>query len=222
MKKLKLSLIVAFVAMASIVGAQSASLSVKGGLNMSNFYGDNLTDKSMKPGFHIGVGADLEFVPNISLQTGLYFSTKGAKYTYDSPYMAAGNIDYTMTANYLQLPIHVAYKIDVTPGTKVVFHAGPYLAYGIGGKRTIDSRFTDDLKPFFGDQELNTFDKNFGLKPFDMGVGIGVGAEFGLILLDLGWDIGLNNIARGLKAGQTTYSQNIKNQSAYLSVGYKF
>ncbi len=220
MKKLKLSLVIALLGIVSLVGAQTASLSVKGGLNMSNFYGDNLNDKSLKPGFHIGVGADLEFVPNISLQTGLFFSTKGAKYQYDIP--VVGNIEYNITANYLQLPIHLAYKIDVTPGTKIVLHAGPYLAYGIGGKRNIDSAFSDDLKPILGKQEINTFDKDFGYKPFDYGVGLGVGAEFGVILVDLGWDIGLNNIARGLKVGQTTYSQNIKNQSAYLSVGYKF
>ena len=220
MKKLKLSLIVAFVAMASIVGAQSASLSVKGGLNMSNFYGDNLDNKSMKPGFHIGVGADLEFVPNISLQTGLYYSTKGAKYQYDIP--VVGNVEYNVTASYLQLPIHLAYKIDVTPGTKVVLHAGPYLAYGIAGKRNIDSAFTNDLIPIVGEREVNTFDKDFGYKPFDYGVGLGVGAEFGVFIVDLGWDMGLNNIARGLKVGQTTYGQKIKNQNAYLSVGYKF
>ena len=222
MKKLKLSLIVAFVAMASIVGAQSASLSIKGGLNMSNFYGDNLNDKNMKPGFHIGVGADLEFIPNISLQTGLFFSTKGAKYTYDFPVDFVDDAEFSITANYLQLPIHIAYKIDVAPGTKLVLHAGPYIAYGIGGKRKIDSAFTDDLKPILGKQEINTFDKDFGYKPFDYGVGLGVGAEFGVFLVDLGWDMGLSNIARELKVGQTSYGQKVKNQSAYLSIGYKF
>lgn len=222
MRKLKLSLIIALVAMVSLVSAQSASLNVKGGLNMSNFYGDNLSDKNMKPGFHIGVGADLEFVTNLSLQTGLFFSSKGAKYKHEEPKTEAYNIEYNVTANYIELPIHLAYKLDITPGTKLVFHAGPYLAYGVGGKRTIDSGFTDDLKDILGKQEVNTFDKNYGFKPFDIGVGIGVGAEFGVILIDLGWDMGLNNIARELKVGDVTYGQKVKNQSAYLSIGYKF
>lgn len=207
MKKLKLSLVIAFLGVISLVGAQNASFSIKGGLNMSNYYGDELTDKNMKPGFHLGVGADFEFAPNIGLQTGLFYSMKGAKYTYSSA-------ELNVTANYLQIPLHVAYKIDVTPGTKVVLHAGPYVAYGIGGKRKIDSEFTDILKPIFGEPEVNTFDKDFGYKPFDAGVGLGVGAEFGLILVDIGWDMGLTNIARG--------SGNVKNQNAYLSVGYKF
>jgi hypothetical protein len=220
MKKLKLSLVIALLGMASLVGAQSASLNVKGGLNMSNFYGDNLSDRNMKPGFHLGVGADLEFVPNISLQTGLFFSTKGAEYTTEIP-VGVGVVEYSVTASYIQLPIHLAYKIDVNPGTKVFFHAGPYIAYGVGGKRTIKSKYSADLQNFFGKQEVNTFDKDFGYKPFDYGVGLGVGAEFGVILLDLGWDLGLKNIARNIEA-ISVYKPNIKNQSAYLSIGYKF
>ena len=200
MKKLKLSLVIAFFGMISLVSAQSASLSIKGGLNMSNFYGNNLTDKNMQPGFHIGVGADLEFVPNISLQTGLFYTTKGAEY---SSKEEGDLIDINTTANYLQLPLHVAYKIDVMPGTKVVLHAGPYLAYGIGGKRKA------------GPLEMDTFDGDLGFKPFDAGLGLGVGAEFGKILVDLGWDMGLTNISR-------FDNGNVKTQNAYLSLGYKF
>lgn len=219
MKKLRLSLLIVFVGMVSLVVAQSASLNIKGGLNMSNFYGDNLSDKNMKPGFHIGVGADLEFVTNISLQTGLYFSSKGAKYTYDLP--VVGDVEYNVTANYVQLPLHLAYKIDVTPDTKLFFHAGPYIAYGIGGKRSIDSKYSADLDKFFGEQEVDTFDKKYGYKRLDTGVGIGVGAEFNLIFIDLGWDMGLTNIGRKIE-DLPTYNPNVRNQSAYLSVGYKF
>ena len=221
MKKLKLSLVIALLGAFSLVSAQSAFLNVKGGLNMSNFYGDNLNDKNMKPGFHIGVGADLEFLHNISLQTGLYYSSKGAKYTYSSA--ITEDVEFNVSANYIQLPIHIAYKIDVTPGTKLVFHAGPYLAYGIGGKRKIDSKYTEDLNQYFGKREVDTFDKDWGFKPFDVGVGIGVGAEFGLIFIDLGWDMGLKDISRSALKNISKSSQiTAKNHSAYLSLGYKF
>ncbi|MDD2475261.1 MAG: porin family protein [Dysgonamonadaceae bacterium] len=222
MKKLTLSLVIAFIGMISLVSAQTASINIKGGLNISNFYGDNLLEKDMQPGFHIGVGADIGFAPKVALQTGLFFSTKGAKYKYDFPVAAVGDVEYNITANYIQMPIHLAYKIELTPETKVVFHAGPYLAYGVGGKRKIVSKFTNDLKDFIGEQEISTFNKDFGLKPFDAGVGVGIGMEFKLITVDLGWDMGLKNIARDIKVGETIYKQNTKNQSAYLSLGYKF
>ena len=52
-------------------------------------------------------------------------------------------------------------------------------------------------------------------KPFDAGLGLGVGAEFERFLVDIGWDMGLVNISNNTDG-------NIKNQNAYLSVGYKF
>ena len=217
MKKIKLSLVLALLSMCTLVSAQSASLIIKGGLNMSNFYGNNLSDKNVKPGFHVGVGADLEFLHNVSLQTGLFYSAKGAKYTYYSK--LTEDVEFNVSANYIQLPIHLAYKIDVKPGTKLVFHAGPYLSYGIGGKKNIDN-FRGDLEQLFGEQEVNTFDKDHGLKRFDTGVGIGVGVEFGIITVDLGWDIGLTDLARENKA--LVAQKSIKTQSAYLSLGYKF
>ena len=208
MKKLKLSLVVALLGMVSLVGAQNLSLNVKGGLNISNFSGD-IPDTKMKPGFHIGIGADFEFAPNMAIQSGLFFSNKGAKIDGeidlgDYDILAA---EITVNANYIQLPIHFAYKIDVMPGTKVVLHAGPYIAYGIAGKTKAEVASVSEKVDTFGDDGLD-------LKPFDAGLGLGVGAEFGKIILDLGWDMGLTN------SGDSYVD--IKTQNAYLSVGYKF
>ena len=204
MKKIKLSLVIALLGMVSLVGAQNTSFSIKGGLNMSNFYGDELSDKNMKTGFHIGVGADFEFAPNMAIQSGLLFTSKGAKYTTDLV-----STELNANANFLQLPLHFAYKIDVMPGTRVVLHAGPYVAYGIGGKTSAGNVEVDTFKD---DAFLDVLN---GLKPFDAGIGLGVGAEFGPILLDLGWDMGLTNLSR-------VSGYDVKTQNAYLSVGYKF
>ena len=219
MKKLKLSLVIALLAMASLVSAQSAALHLKGGLNMSNFYGRNLSGKDVKPGYHAGLALDLEFADDISLQTGLYFTSKGSEYTANIP-SGVGNVEYSVTANYIQFPMHLAYKMDVTPGTRLFFHAGPYMAYGIGGKRTIETEYSDNPDDILGKQEINTFDKHHGYKRFDYGVGIGVGAEFGRIMIDLGWDMGLKNIAKKIPEIQV-YKPNKKNHSAYLSIGYR-
>ena len=219
MKKIKLSLVIALLGMVSLVSAQSASLNIKGGLNMPNFYGKNLSDKNINPGFHIGVGADLEFITDVSIQTGLYFSSKGAKYTANIP-VGGGQVKYEVTSNYIQLPIHLAYKIDIKPGTRMFLHAGPYLAYGVGGTRDITAGWEGN-QVVIGPKDSNTFDKKWGYKPFDVGVGLGVGIEFELFLIDLGWDMGLKNIARNINE-IPVYKPNVKNQSAYFSIGYKF
>jgi hypothetical protein len=203
MKKIRLFLVLAMFAVATAVSSQ-VSLGVKGGVNMSNFYGDELDNENVKIGFNVGLLADYEFSYNSAIQTGLFFTTKGFKY--DSQ-----NLDYTENLMYLQLPVHYAYKLDVSPGTRVVFHAGPYAAYGIGGSRKLD------VGELSGEWDV---DKIFGdgagqYKAFDAGLGLGVGAEFGPILVDLGWDMGLVNISNADNG-------NIKNQNAYLSIGYKF
>ncbi|HHV86972.1 MAG TPA: PorT family protein [Petrimonas sp.] len=208
MKKLKLSLVVAMLAIVTAASAQ-LNLGVKGGVNMSNFYGDKLTDKNAKIGFNIGLAADYEFAPSMAIQTGLFFTTKGAKYT--------GNLletkgEYTINPMYLQVPVHFAYKMDVTPGTRIVFHAGPYVAYGIAGKSTFKISAGSESGKTEG---ANLFGNKGPLKPFDTGLGLGVGVEFGRYLVDVGWDRGLVNISNSSNG-------NIKNQSAYLSVGYKF
>ncbi|HHU97946.1 MAG: hypothetical protein QM237_07355 [Bacteroidota bacterium] len=41
----------------------------------------------------------------------------------------------TINPIYLQVPVHYAYKNALNPGTRVVLHAGPYAAYGVGGKQ---------------------------------------------------------------------------------------
>lgn len=206
MKKLRFTIMVAMLAIVTAASAQ-LNLGVKGGLNMSNFvYGDEVTDKNMKIGFHVGLAADYDFAANMGIQTGLFFSTKGATVTYEGL-----DAEYTENLMYLQLPVHLAYKVDVTPGTRIVFHGGPYAAYGIAGKRTakVGSLSGEwDVDKMFGDAAGQ-------YKPFDAGLGLGVGAEFGRFLVDVGWDMGLVNISNRSNG-------NTKNQNAYLSVGVKF
>ncbi len=195
--------------MLAVVTAVSAqvSLGIKGGVNMSNFvYDDEVDDKNPKIGFNIGLAADVDFAPNVALQTGLFFSTKGFKTVND-----ALDAEYTENLMYLQLPLHLAYKVDVSPGTRVVLHAGPYAAYGVGGKREAKVGNLSgiwDVDKIFGEADGQ-------YKPFDAGLGLGVGAEMGAFLIDLGWDMGMVNISN-------RDNGNTKNQNAYLSVGYKF
>ena len=64
---------------------------------------------------------------------------------------------------------------------------------------------------------IDTFDGDIGLmKRLDAGLGLGVSTEFGPILLDLGWDMGLINVARD------SGNESVKNQNAYLTIGYRF
>jgi hypothetical protein len=203
MKKIKMTLLAVALMVATVANAQF-SWGVQGGVNLSNLSFDQDIPLSVNPkiGFNIGLMADYDFAHNMAIQSGLFFTTKGAK----SEREILGNeLKTTINLMYLQIPVHFAYKVDVTPGARIVFHGGPYAAYGVGGSHKVNGKKVDDSK-IFGDD---------GYRPFDFGLGIGVGAEFGQIFVGLGWDMGLANISRG-DVGT------LRNQNAFLTVGYKF
>ena len=193
MKNFKLTfMIAAMLLVATVVNAQT-SFGVKAGVNASNVYGENVKNTDAKIGFHAGVTADFHFTPNVAIQTGLLASTKGYSFN-------GSELKYSANPIYLEVPVHLAYKVDVTPGTRIVFHGGPYVAYGIAGKVSGEDVFDKD---------------GFGMKRFDTGAGFGVGAELGSFILDLGYNIGLVDISE-------RSANKVKNQNAYFSVGYKF
>lgn len=198
----------ALLAMALLAGmtinAQDKPLTfgVKAGMNLSNFGGDTDGTKA-KIGFNVGVTVDYAFSPELYLLSGLEFTTKGSKTKEFEGEKA------TLNAMYLQLPVHLGYKLKVAEATKIVFHAGPYIAYGVGGKVTYEYDGQKDKGDFFGDEEEG------GCKRFDFGLGLGVGAEFGKINVGLGYDFGLLNITR-----EDDFT--MRNMNGYLTVGYKF
>lgn len=202
---------------ASAQDDKKLTLGVKAGANMSNVTGD-LDDTKVKIGFNVGVTLDYAFTPEWFLMTGLEFTTKGLKQegTFDAEdfgFDGLGDVDVKLTYNpmYLQLPIHAGYKLEVADNTKINFHAGPYLAYGIGGKITAKA----EVAGVEGKEKTDIFGDDGLLKRFDFGVGLGAGVEFGKIGVGLGYDFGLVNII-------DVKGASVKNSNAYLTVGYKF
>lgn len=64
--------LIAFIAQAQI------SFGAKGGLNLSNFSG-TLTDRKIKPGFHIGGLVNIPVAKQLSVQPELQYSSEGSK-----------------------------------------------------------------------------------------------------------------------------------------------
>ena len=202
MKNLKFIFLAIFLLTAAFANAQ-VSLSVRGGVNMSNIQTDEPNCvKSPKFGFNIGAFADFYVAHNMAIQSGLFFSTKGAS----ENIREANELERTVTGfSYFQVPVHFAYKIDVAPGMRVVFHAGPYIALGVSSFVNVN-----DVKM------RNAFGcRPYQYQPFDWGLGIGVGADFQRILVGIGLDFGLYDISN---------QSNVRgrNQNAFLTVGYRF
>lgn len=199
--KVSFVLLISLVTSINMFAQLPVSVGVKAGMNLTEM---QKFDDDIKVGFNVGVTAELALPSSFFLMSGLELTTKGAKGKNKvidaSGFMAKA----TYNAMYLQLPIHAGYKLDIAPGTKLVFRAGPYLAYGIGGKIKWDVKNTIEDENFFND----------GTNRFDFGIGGAVGVEFmNKINVSLGADQGLAKVFKDTK---------VKNRAAYISVGYKF
>lgn len=188
------------------------TLGIKGGVNVSNSSQDyDDIDKSAKIGFTIGSFVEYNLLEGFYVQSGLYFTTKGTKY---KGLENSTGWNQTINQMYIQVPVTGAYKFYLTNSTLVYINAGPYIGYGVGGKSTIKSKASEKE-----DIESDTFGDD-GLKEFDFGITVGVGAEFGKMVVGINCDLGLTDISR--KDPGSTEKLDYKNRSSALTVGYKF
>lgn len=204
--KLCLLAIISFVGINLCAQDNPVTWGLKGGLNLSSL-SDDFSDGDVKAGVNIGVTADIAVAPNFFLLSGLEFTTKGTK-----------GDGVTLNLSYLQIPLHVGYKLDVNEATKLVFGLGPYIAYGVDGSWKYQGVSLDT----FGDDAI------LKMKRFDFGLGLSAGVEFGKLVANIGYDFGLANICDfgdGIVIdgfGELNRDLKTKNANTYLTIGYKF
>lgn len=188
-------------ALFATTGFSQVSWNAKAGLNLSEHYGSNSTNAQIKPGFRVGVGMEYAFNEMVSLQPTLYFSTKGSKYK------EVANVKNEFNQMYLEMPIDVQLRFNVADNTNFIVAAGPYIAYGIGGKYKVTTSGVEAKVNCFG-----TKDGALDLNRFDAGINVGVGMEFGSIIAQIDTDLGLCKIKDGAP----------KNLNFGVTLGYKF
>ena len=199
MKHLKLSLLLVALLVATSASAR-VSIGLHGGANVSGMSGMILYGTPTTPivGLNGGVLADFGITHTVGIRSGVHFTRKGARHE-------RGPLDYVFRLTYLQVPVHFAYKIDVTQDARIVLHGGPYMAYGIQGREVRNGHPLPD----------NLIGQGGRFNPFDFGLGIGVGLVYGHFITGIGWDMGLQNISR--RSGITARTQN-----TFLTVGFLF
>ena len=114
--------------------------------------------------------------------------------------------------NYFEMPLLAAFHVGTAANFDMVFTAGPYLAYGVSGKRNID---IDDLAVSY-----NTFGESKiegeivpGLRRFDAGVMAGVALDFKR------WTVGLDGEFGCCKLASNSKTRNL---AFFFTAGYKF
>ena len=151
---------------------------VKGGLNVSNLYIDDVSDENARFGFNLGVYGQILSSDAFAIQPELLFSTKGSKIEY-----GGSLFDQTVKYNlsYLDLPVLAVFKL----GESAEIHVGPYVGYLLGANISHDG----DLG-----SGVDDIDKD-NLKSFDYGLAGGFGLNFGNLQVGARYNYGLAELA---------------------------
>jgi Outer membrane protein beta-barrel domain len=182
-------------------------IGVKGGINFTNLYVDDVEDERMKVGFNLGLFAKLPVTPGLSIQPELLYSVKGSKVTYDLGVL--GSNEYRFNLNYVEVPVLAV--INVSKNFNV--HAGGYAAYLAQAniKKVVDDGPNDEIA------DLN--EDNFNR--FDYGLVGGLGIDIENVTIGARYNYGLREVGKADNFGSRAL-KNSKNSAINLYIGFGF
>ena len=182
--------------------AQEARFGFKGGLNLASVSynkAGEVKENSMTPSFNVGVFADLPMIGEmLSFQPGFFYTGKGTQATVKNDAILLPT-DMTLKSNvyYLEGQANILFKIPLE-SFKVFVGAGPYIAYGVNGKYSIDGKIlglaVDEKKDIIFTTEKGNIIDYTKIKPWDVGATITAGIEFGNIQVSANYGLGFIKI----------------------------
>lgn len=199
MKKLiQLSVLVTLLLQTSLLRAQETSsrilprIGLKGGLNLSNFFTQDIDDKNSLIGFNAGMFIKMPVSKSFSVQPELYFTTKGSQVSYNNLF-ASGDARFRLS--YLEMPVLLVWNIN----SNFNIHGGPCIGYLLSGDVTNESS-----APVFD------FEKNIDIDNYnkmEASVAVGAAIDIRKISLGLRYNYGITAIGK---------------EKNYLGTVYKF
>jgi hypothetical protein len=180
---------------------------VKGGVNLSNLYIDEVNDEKAKIGLHAGLWMKAPVGEFFAIQPELLWSSKGSKIgKYQNiPFAQDGEVRFNL--NYVDLPV----LASVTLGP-ISIQAGPYISYLFNAN-------VKNLKEDLTTGKVIDLDKN-DFNTIDYGLAGGLALDIKGFQLGLRYNYGLREIGKSDIAGQIT--KNAKNSVAQVFVGIGF
>jgi hypothetical protein len=155
------------------------------GMTAANLSGDS-EDPRIESGSKVGmtlagvIGLRVSESTPLFLESGLYYTERGAK-----------NIGYSN----LEVPLLIKYGIKASDDIAVLPFVGPYFSRACWGKtkQVIVGNST-------GYEKVGTFDEKKaatgGLNRLNMGFKLGCAAEYNKLYVEIGYQIGVSNIAK--------------------------
>lgn len=191
----------------SMDSGMTAKFGIKGGLNLTSLYVDNVSSEHMKAGFNAGIFAKLPVTRGFSIQPELLYSVKGAKDTYNN--LLEGSGEYQFNLGYIEMPVLAVINL----ARNFNLHAGGYAAY-LASANVKDVNSDGSVN---GATDLNA--DNF--QRWDFGLIGGLGFDIENFTLGARYNYGLTNIGKsGSLSGDLT--QNSKNAGVSIYIGFGF
>ena len=221
---MKKFLLTAVLGMFALAGFSQLKWDAKVGMSMTNI---TQVDMDMKVGYTLGVGMDYAFSDMWSLQSGLNFTSKGAKDSYEEEGV---KVNYKECSHYLDIPILAVAKLNLSDNIKFVVNAGSYFSFGLGGKATYNVEYNGEnlnLEELgLGDSKLFSKEEGVGealMKRFDMGLQYGVGLEIKEhYLVNITGQNAFTQVYNGNWVDGKNKKIHPKNMAFMISVGYRF
>ena len=167
----------------------ASKFGVKGGVNFSNLYTEDVDDNNVLTGFNVGFFAKLPISNNIALQPEISYTGKGAELVYNNS-LVSGTAQFKL--DYIEVPLLLV--VNVTKNFNI--HAGPYAAYMVSAKTTNKS----DSGSYNFEDNIDTDDFN----KFDAGLAGGVGIDLEPVSFGVRYNYGLTKI--GKEDSSTSFS----------------
>lgn len=208
------------------------------GFNVTNLKGFQ-TDMNAKAGLNIGAKLEI-MLPNAYgtyINAGIDWTQKGARRT-DLNTQQYAKMVKKVNSHYLELPIHVGYRYNISDVLGVYGEVGPYFAFGVTGKYkriNADDGVTDEgSEMLFGKHvgrvlPYDAIENGRVFQRFDCGFGFRVGVEYdNKYSFNIGYDGGFTDMYTGDYRRQ--YEQRhdysplpkLKNHNWTMTVGYRF
>lgn len=195
-----------FTAQSQTNSSNEAQFGVKGGVNFSNIYNEEVDDNNMLTSFNAGVYAAFPLNDFIAIQPEILYSQKGSQLTYDNV-LATGEAKFKL--NYIEVPVLA--KFNLTKNLNI--HAGPYIAY------LVDAQVKNET-----DGGTFNFEDNFDnddFNKFDAGVSAGIGFDFDFVGIGARYNLGLTKIGKERDIAGGTYTPEGKNSSFSVYASFK-
>ena len=215
MKKVMVCLFACLMTLAATecVNAQKVNFGVKAGLNLSTWSYD---DASLRPGFHAGGFATVQFSRMFAVQPEVMYSMEGAVWEgkLDVSDFSLANAEVTSTVHKLNVPV----MLQFTPISMLTIEAGPQFGFNLAVSHHIKSNIA-----VIGEIERDVYVDKKNYNTFEMGIAAGLKLNLTRnMAIGARYVYGISPIFDEVKVGNRVVSDAVHTSNIMVSLNFAF